>query len=96
MGWGEFPGSRVHTDGKHKEVYGRGRETAQKIWVRGGIVTGRHWEGDPKGGKPFRLNRRDSRLQKLLEDGGDTRHCGTEALRCRAKGLNPGSTLKSC
>ena len=70
MGWGEIPGSRVHTDGEHKDVYGGGRETAQKICVRGGIVTGGHWEGDPQGRKPFRLNRRDSRLQKLLEDRG--------------------------
>ena len=34
MGWGEFPGSRVHTDGEHKEVYGGGRSIAQKICVR--------------------------------------------------------------
>lgn len=46
-------------DGKHKEVYGRGSGDCTKdLGVRGGIVTGRHWEGDPKGRKPFRLNRK--------------------------------------
>ena len=77
--------------GKHKEVSGGGKETAQKIWVRGGIVTGGPWEGDPKGRKPFRLNRRDSRLQKLLrgQGGGTQGIVGEKPYGVEQRAWNP-------